>query len=67
MSLVVAPNLDDTDGAYADLIAAHKGRSPVESAALNARLILVLVNHIGSRAILAEALGIAVSSAKTEA
>lgn len=61
MSINLLPNLDDADGAYADLIAVHKGRSEADSNALNARLILILMNHIGERAILREALTLAAS------
>ena len=60
--LIKHPNLDDADGAYADLLAAHDGLSPSETHALNARLILVLANHIGSRDVLKEALGVAANT-----
>ena len=50
------PNLADPDGFYAELIAAHEGLSDDESAALNARLILLLANHIGDREALSDAL-----------
>lgn len=59
MSLITKPNLPDADGAYAALIAAHQGLSEAESAALNARLILILTNHVGSQAVLDEALALA--------
>lgn len=59
MSLITEKNLADHDGAYADLIAAHQGLSEAESAAFNARLILILMNHIGERGTLAEALALA--------
>ncbi len=54
--LVTKPNLDDTDDFYASLLAAHEGLSKAESDALNARLILILANHIGNRDVLAAAL-----------
>jgi hypothetical protein len=54
--LVTAPNLALPDDFYADLIAAHDGKSDLESEAYNARLILVLANHIGDHDILREAL-----------
>jgi hypothetical protein len=44
------------------LIAAHDGLSDDDSVALNARLVLILANHIGDRAILAKALDAARSS-----
>ena len=49
-------NIDSPDDFYADLIESHEGLSKEESDALNARLILILANHIGKRAILKEAL-----------
>ena len=54
--LTLTPNLSDPDGFYADLIAAHDGLSDEDSAALNARLILILANQIGDRDVLAQAL-----------
>lgn len=59
MSLTVTPNFEDADGFYAGLLAAHRGRSEPESHALNARLVLILANHVGDRAVLAEALDLA--------
>ena len=56
MSLVTDPNFADADGFYAALLAAHKGLSAEESQKLNARLVLILANHIGDRAVLSEAL-----------
>lgn len=62
MSLVTRRNLSDQDAAYAALIAAHKGLSAAESTALNARLILILMNHVGDRAVIDEALALARAS-----
>lgn len=56
MSLTLTPNFEDADGFYAALLAAHKGLSEAESHALNARLVLILANHVGVRALLTEAL-----------
>lgn len=53
--LVLTPNLKDPDDIYDRLLAAHDGLNDAESAALNARLILLLMNHIGDREVLAEA------------
>ena len=50
------PNIPDPDGFYAELIAAHDGLSDDESLALNARLVLLLANHIGDRDVLRAAL-----------
>jgi hypothetical protein len=59
MSLITSPNLRDPDSAYAALLAAHKGLSEAESHALNARLILVLMNHLGDGPAFGEALRLA--------
>ena len=56
MKLNLDPNLPDPDGFYTELLAAHDGLTEAESAAFNARLILVLANHIGDRAVLTAAL-----------
>ena len=57
--LNVSPNLADADGVYADLIAAHEGLSEAQSHALNARLVLILANHIGNPQAFREALALA--------
>lgn len=59
MSLVTTRNIVDQDGVYAALIDAHKGLSETESAAFNARLILILLNQIGDATIIEEALALA--------
>ena len=59
MSLVTNPNLPDPDGFYAELLTAHDGLAEGDSHAFNARLILLLANHIGDRAVLTEALALA--------
>lgn len=56
MALNLEPNLPDADGFYDALLQAHEGLSKDESDALNARLILVLCNHIGDRDVLLDAL-----------
>lgn len=57
--LVTTPNIADPDGFYAALLAAHRGLDAADSAALNARLVLILSNHIGDRAVLDQALALA--------
>jgi hypothetical protein len=57
--LITTPNLTRPDESYAQLIATHDGLSEAESHALNARLILILMNHIGDHAVLAEAMQLA--------
>ncbi|MEW2912593.1 DUF2783 domain-containing protein [Leisingera sp. JC11] len=57
--LILTANLERADDFYADLLSAHEDLSKAESDALNARLVLVLANHIGKRAILKQALAAA--------
>lgn len=59
MTLTLAPNLPRPDEVYAALIAAHDGLTREESEALNARLILILLNHIGDEAVIRQALAAA--------
>lgn len=54
--LNVEANLDDADSFYAALIDAHRGLSDAQSSVLNARLILLLANHIGTPTVLRDAL-----------
>lgn len=56
MTLITTPNLPHPDEAYARLIAAHDGLTEAQSHAMNARLVLILMNHIGHDAVLAEAI-----------
>ena len=59
MPLITDPNLESPDDFYAALIAAHEGLAAEESHALNARLVLLLANHVGSLDVLREALAVA--------
>lgn len=54
--LILTPNIDTPDDFYADLLTAHEGLDKAQSDALNARLVLMLANHIGDRAVLGQAL-----------
>ena len=56
MELTLTPNIAAPDDFYAALLATHDGLSCAESEALNARLILILANHIGDNAVLSQAL-----------
>ena len=56
MTLNTQPNIPDPDGFYDELLAAHAGLTKDQSDALNARLILILANHVGDRATLTAAL-----------
>ena len=52
-------NLDSADDFYEALIDAHRGLEEQQSHELNAKLVLLLANHIGSLAVLREALAAA--------
>ena len=56
MDLNLNPNISDPDGFYDELLGAHDGLSKEDSEALNARLILILANHVGDRDVLRAAL-----------
>ena len=49
----------DPDAAYRLLVEAHRGLAEGESNDLNARLVLVLANHIGDLGVLREAIALA--------
>lgn len=57
--LITTPNLTRPDESYARLIAAHDGLTEAQSHAMTARLVLILMNHIGDHQVLAEALRLA--------
>lgn len=52
-------NLPAPDDFYQDLIDAHRDLTDQQSALLNARLILLLANHVGDPEVLREALAAA--------
>ena len=56
MALQRELKIDDGDGVYAAIIDAHQGLSLEQSAALNARLVLLLANHIGDGTVIRESL-----------
>ncbi|MFY0991694.1 DUF2783 domain-containing protein [Halomonas sp. C05BenzN] len=62
--LELNPNFTDPDAFYAALTEAHRERSEQESERINARLILLLANHVGDQQVLEEALAIAGQAAE---
>ncbi len=50
------PNLAAPDDVYEMLVEAHRDLTPAESRGVNAKLILLLANHIGDAGILADAI-----------
>jgi hypothetical protein len=67
MALVTEPNLDAPDSFYEALIEAHRDLDDAQSHALNARLVLLLANHIGRLDVLQQALAAARDSGRPAA
>ncbi len=59
MMLNLSPNIADPDDFYAELINSQRDLDEEQALRMNARLILLLANHIGDRKVLAEAIGYA--------
>jgi uncharacterized protein DUF2783 len=55
-TLNTKPNIAGIDDFYAALLTLHENQTKAESDAINARLILLLANHIGDRDVLNDAL-----------
>ncbi len=66
MPLITDPHLSAPDDFYEALIDAHRELSSADSHALNARLVLLLANHIGAQDVLKQALVAARESAATQ-
>ncbi|HSI57413.1 MAG TPA: DUF2783 domain-containing protein [Ideonella sp.] len=66
MDLITTPHLDAPDDFYEALIDAHRELDNAESHALNARLVLLLANHIGSLDVLRQALQAARAGARQD-
>ena len=64
--LITDPHLEAPDDFYEALIETHRGLDAAQSHALNARLVLLLANHIGSLAVLKEALELARSAGRLD-
>jgi predicted LPLAT superfamily acyltransferase len=64
MPLNVVPTLASPDAIYEALLEAHRGLSLDASQRLNARLVLLLANHIGDLDVLRDALARARDSAE---
>ena len=60
--LVTASQFADPDAAYVALVAARRGLSETEAAALDAKLVLILANHVGDLDVLNEAVALAKAS-----
>ncbi|ASJ74197.1 DUF2783 domain-containing protein [Granulosicoccus antarcticus] len=58
-TLNLTPNIADADGFYDELLRAHESLTDEQSDAFNARLVLILCNHIGNRSLITQALAAA--------
>jgi len=63
-TLDTSPRLDDPDGLFEALVEAHRDLDAAASRRLDARLVLLLANHIGSVAIVREAIAAARDAAE---
>lgn len=61
-TLNIAPNIDKPDDIYEQLIRMHDGLNDADSQRVNAKLILLLINHIGDRRVVSEAIAAATAS-----
>ena len=58
-ALNLEPNIAQPDDFYEALIELHRDLTPEQSAKVNAKLILLLANHVGDMQVLREALAAA--------
>lgn len=65
--LITDPHLEAPDAFYEALIHAHHELGIEQSHALNARLVLILANHVGSQVVLQQALHLARAGAAPSA
>ncbi|MEN7536717.1 DUF2783 domain-containing protein [Aurantiacibacter flavus] len=56
MSLTLEANLEDPDAIYEKLIAMLESHEPEKALRASARLVLLLINHIGDRKVIDEAI-----------
>lgn len=59
------PRIADPDGLYEAIIEAHRDLGEAEGQKLDAKLILLLANHIGDAEVVQEALAIARDTTET--
>jgi hypothetical protein len=59
MPLNRQPNIADADDFYRELIDSQRGLSDAQAEMLTTKLVLILANHVGDRAVLREAMALA--------
>lgn len=64
-TLITDNNFSDPDEFYETLISTHSDLTPEQSEALNARLVLLMANHIGDLSVVSQAINLARSSIGT--
>ncbi len=62
MNLNLKPNIEDPDNFYQELIDMQRDLDEAQVQLMNAKLILILANHVGDRAVLSEAMNLAKGS-----
>ena len=63
-TLVTDPNIAAPDDFYEALILLHRDLTDEQSALVNAKLVLLLANHIGDMGVLKEAIALAKQDAR---
>lgn len=64
VTLRTDPRIADPDALYAALMEAHRDLDAAASRRLDAKLVLILANHIGDMGVLREAIALAAASPK---
>ncbi len=59
MTLNRKPNIADPDGFYQELIESQRELTDEQADMLTTKLVLILANHVGDRALLSEAITLA--------
>ena len=59
MPLNREPNIIDADGFYQELIESQRELSDAQADMMTTKLVLILANHVGDRAVLREAFALA--------
>ena len=57
--LITTPHLADPDGVFEALMEAHRTLDPAASRLLDAKLVLLLANHIGDPEVVKQAIALA--------
>jgi hypothetical protein len=62
MSLILTPNIPESDGFYEELVNAQRDLDTTQAERMMAKLVLILSNHVGERSTLSEAISLARSN-----